>query len=138
MKEIETKLKRHNVTILHAGSKMGTTINICTREYLNPGTVEDFIKEGHIVLDMMESYHLACTLIDFVKETIKKRQGYLREQIDGLKKYEKTIFAEARNLDMETLGLEAPLGLGIEMIDRICPKEAPSKDAQDLNDIFEE
>ena len=83
-------------------------------------------KEGYIRLDMVEAYHLACTLIDFVKDTIKQRQGYLEEDIKNLKNMEGTVFNEASKLDVETMGLKTPAEVCITMIDRFCPK-APKR-----------
>ena len=109
--EVKTKMENHTIREFWGGDERGVCLQITAAT-----AVDD---EGFVQMTMEEAAALCSDLGAFIKREATRRQRLLRDQLEQLKRDERTVFNEVAELPDE---LMAGPELAVMMVSRFCPK----------------
>lgn len=121
-KEIETKLKEHDVIEYWGGKDRGVMLNIAYKNAKIKESILDQLQEpGFILLDMEEAAELMNVLGDFIYREALRRKGLLRMKLEEIAFKEKTVLHEISDLS-SALTQFPVVSTALEFISKVCPK----------------
>jgi len=121
-KEIETKLKEHDVIEYWGGKDRGVMLNIAYKNAKIKESILDQLQEpGFILLDMEEASALMSVLGDFIYREALRRQGLLRMKLEEIASKEKTVLHEISELSSSMIQFPT-VSTALEFISKVCPK----------------
>jgi hypothetical protein len=113
---VDTELKDHTATVFWGGNNRGVCIQVTP-------TKPTHLNNGYIQLTLSEASELAFQLSRFVMQESKRRQKLLKDEIERMKIFDKTVFQEISNLDLDAIEYECNRLL-VSVIDTVCPRNA--------------
>ncbi len=121
-KEIESKLKDHDVLEYWGGGTRGVMIQVSYKNTKIKDTIQEQLNEpGFIQLDMEEAAGLMSVLGDFIYREASRRQGLLKKKLEEIASQERTILHEISELS-SALTQFPVVSTALEFISKVCPK----------------
>jgi len=121
-KEIETKLKEHDVIEYWGGVDRGKMLQVSYKNTRIKGSIIEQLNEpGFILLDMEEAVELMNVLGNFIYSEASRRQGLLKKRLEEIVYQERTILHEISELSSSLIKFPS-ISASLELISKVCPK----------------